>query len=157
MNTQRAVDEIDELYVRFCEFQHCTMEAEKRHVPMIASAYMNICRNSYMSVEELRRVEGNYYHYMPYLSRPGYYAYHPVTKILEDHITSSTKTGTEERKLLVEKRDYTFRLTPLMCAVHGLVNLDGENNAGGGFKHDYNSCFRKILFPLIFTNRTWNV
>ena len=77
MNTQRAVDEIDELYVRFCEFLHCTMEAEKRHVPMIASAYMNICRNSYMSVEELRRVEGNYYHYMPYLSRPGYYAYHP--------------------------------------------------------------------------------
>ena len=121
---------------------------------MIVSAYMNICRNSYMSVEKLRRVEGNYYHYMPYLSRPGYYAYHPVTKILEDHITSSTKTGTEERKLLVEKRDYTFRLTPLMCAVLGLVNLDGENNAGGGFKHDYNSCFRKILFPLIFTNRT---
>ena len=43
MNTQRAVDEIDELMncmLGVCEFQHCTMEAEKRHVPMIASAYI---------------------------------------------------------------------------------------------------------------------
>ena len=62
MNTQRAVDEIDELYVRFANFHIVPWRQRKRHVPMIASAYMNRCRNSYMSVEELRRVEGNYYY-----------------------------------------------------------------------------------------------
>jgi hypothetical protein len=146
MNTVRAADEIDELWYRLFDWEQSCMEAEKRHIPMIASAYMNICRNSNMSVEELKRVENSYYDSMSYLSRPGYYASYPFPKKLEDHITSSTKPGTEERKLLVEKRDTTFRLSPLMCAVFmfGLVNIDSEKTADG-FKRDYKQSVHLLL------------